>query len=465
MPSRFANPFPQFLNSTPSVLSGAKLFFYAAGTSTKQDTFSNAGLSVANSNPIVLNSAGYSATDIFLSDLPYKVVLAPSTDTDPPASAIWTADNYHPAEYVAEAKLPSGSGSPNGVRAGTAGSASVNADTYWDTTNNILYVCTTTGSASTAVWTAVNAASTTPVVSQPQGRLTLTSGTPVLTTDATAQTTVYYTPFLGNLVPIYNGSAFIPTTFAELSLALVASHAANTNYDIFAFSNSGVVTLATGPAWTGDTARGTGAGTTQLTTINGFRVNAVAMTGRNGSTTYSIAANAATHLGTMRTIGSNGQTSFSFGAVAANGTEAKFYLWNSYNRVQAAAFVGDSTNSWTYDTTTWRNANASATMRVSFVIGNLRECINARYGILVGNSTGIGAVGIGLDGTTPAGVYGIANSGGTDVSFATAEYIASPTLGYHYVQALEYATAATATFYGDNNVTYIQSGLSFSGWF
>ena len=30
MVNRFVNPFPQFFNSTPQVLSGAKLFFYTA---------------------------------------------------------------------------------------------------------------------------------------------------------------------------------------------------------------------------------------------------------------------------------------------------------------------------------------------------------------------------------------------------------------------------------------------------
>ena len=35
MANRFVNPFPQFFNSTPQVLSGAKLFFY---TETSCDT-------------------------------------------------------------------------------------------------------------------------------------------------------------------------------------------------------------------------------------------------------------------------------------------------------------------------------------------------------------------------------------------------------------------------------------------
>lgn len=46
------------------------------------------------------------------------------------------------------------SGNPNGQLAGTAGSATTNAQFAWDYTNGILYVCTTTGNAAAAVWTA-----------------------------------------------------------------------------------------------------------------------------------------------------------------------------------------------------------------------------------------------------------------------------------------------------------------------
>jgi hypothetical protein len=65
MAGRFTNPFPQFMDATPEVRSGAKLFFYAAGTSTKLNTYSDRNLTVANANPIVLNSAGYPSVDIF----------------------------------------------------------------------------------------------------------------------------------------------------------------------------------------------------------------------------------------------------------------------------------------------------------------------------------------------------------------------------------------------------------------
>lgn len=44
------------------------------------------------------------------------------------------------------------SGSPTGQLAGTQGSATTSASIAWDYTNSVLYVCTTTGTTSTAVW-------------------------------------------------------------------------------------------------------------------------------------------------------------------------------------------------------------------------------------------------------------------------------------------------------------------------
>jgi hypothetical protein len=120
----------------------------------------------------------------------------------------------------------------------------------WDYADQILYVCTTTGNAAAAVWTAVNPNTTSSVLPSPQGRLTLASNTAVLSTDTIAATTVYYTPYTGILVPIYNGTTFIPTSIvSQLSIGLVAAHAANNIYDFFVFSLSGTPTLGTGPSW------------------------------------------------------------------------------------------------------------------------------------------------------------------------------------------------------------------------
>lgn len=60
------NLFLQFFDNSGNVLSSGKLFVYEPGTTTKKRTYSDENLSVANSSPIVLDSAGRCMT--FLTD-------------------------------------------------------------------------------------------------------------------------------------------------------------------------------------------------------------------------------------------------------------------------------------------------------------------------------------------------------------------------------------------------------------
>ena len=88
-------PKPQFELTTGLPAVGNKLFFYVAGSvNTKLDTYTDSTGGSANTNPIILNSLGNPPNEIwFTAGLQYKVVYAPSTDTDPPTSPIWTIDN------------------------------------------------------------------------------------------------------------------------------------------------------------------------------------------------------------------------------------------------------------------------------------------------------------------------------------------------------------------------------------
>jgi hypothetical protein len=81
------------INGNP--LSGAKVFTYAAGSSTKVATFTNAAGTIPQTNPIILDALGYPTNgSIWLAEgTLVKFVLAPSTDTDPPTSPIRTIDN------------------------------------------------------------------------------------------------------------------------------------------------------------------------------------------------------------------------------------------------------------------------------------------------------------------------------------------------------------------------------------
>jgi len=79
-------------------VSGAKLFTYASGTTTKLDTYTDATLATPNANPVVCDSAGRAT--VFLSATAYKFTLAPSTDTDPPTAAYWSVDNVGAVAYI-----------------------------------------------------------------------------------------------------------------------------------------------------------------------------------------------------------------------------------------------------------------------------------------------------------------------------------------------------------------------------
>lgn len=84
----------QCFDDQGNVLAGGKLFSYAAGSTTKQNTYTSSTGLVANANPIVLDADGRTPNGVWITTgLTYKFVLAPANDTDPPTSPLWTEDN------------------------------------------------------------------------------------------------------------------------------------------------------------------------------------------------------------------------------------------------------------------------------------------------------------------------------------------------------------------------------------
>lgn len=82
-------PKPQFFDSNGDPLSGGLLYFYVAGSSTPQNTYTTSAGTTANANPIVLNSRGEPASQIwFTEDTTYKATLKTSADVE-----IWSSDN------------------------------------------------------------------------------------------------------------------------------------------------------------------------------------------------------------------------------------------------------------------------------------------------------------------------------------------------------------------------------------
>lgn len=72
----------QFFDNSGNVLTGGKLYAYAAGTTTPQPTYTTSAGNVNHPHPIVLNAAGRvpNSGEIWLDAVPYKFVLETSAN-------------------------------------------------------------------------------------------------------------------------------------------------------------------------------------------------------------------------------------------------------------------------------------------------------------------------------------------------------------------------------------------------
>lgn len=350
------------------------------------------------------------------------------------------------------ARVPSNAGTPNGTVTGVAGTAYKPASLVYDRTNKILYAGPSADG--NTGWVPQSG-----YFPNPQGYLTLTSQTAIIASDVTAATAVYYTPYVGNLIPAYDGSWLVPQFFSELTLTLTSAQAANQIYDVFAFIDSGTLLIGTGPAWAtptaGSGARGSGAGTTQLSRVNGLWTNAVSMTARNGGSTYSVSANQGTYLGSISMDATNGQVS----CYRSWGQSRKWGVWNAFNRAPIIMRAGDATASWSYLINTIRPSNNSTANSISVFCGLAEEQIDCTFYQKSQTTTSAGAplaeadIGVGLNSTTAIsgeeGTCYLAASAGMSIRSTMAGYYpVAPSLGINTVTCLEHTVS------GGNGVLY-----------
>ncbi|MBK8108690.1 MAG: hypothetical protein IPK42_24900, partial [Betaproteobacteria bacterium] len=139
----------------------------------------------------------------------------------------------------------------------------------------------------------------------PGGRLTTESGVPVSTSDRTAQSTLYYTPYVHNIINLWDGSQWKPITFTEHTVTggALSGLTSGKPYDVFAYLSSGA--LATELlVWTNDTTRAT------AVTLQDGRYC------KSGDKTRLL-------LGTIYTTGTT----------TTEDSVANRYVWNIYNKV------------------------------------------------------------------------------------------------------------------------------------
>lgn len=435
-----AQPFIKVTDSNGEPIVGAKLHVYEAGTTSYRAIYSDDGLSVSLPNPLTGANASNASGDFprfYMAAGTYKLRAVTSADV-----LIWEYDDIDTGTSAGAGALPIASGGTGGT---TAAAARANLDV--PSNSELTELSDQIADFSNSLQN---------VIAQPGGRLTLTSATPVLTTGVVAGTAVYYTPYTSTLLPVYDGSQFNLQTFAELTLTLAAQHTASNIFDVFGINDSGTMRIVTGPAWTtataGAGARGTGAGTTELTRLNGLWVNANAMaTARNGATTYSVAANQGTYLGSIFIDGTNGQIS----CLTAYGQSRKWGVWNAYNRVPIYVKAGDATASWTYNNTaTIRAANGSSSNAITIFSGLPEEFFDLRVKGTATVTAVTGTMqaqnGIGYNSTsafsgTPGTVIFTPSANNYNIDLPViGNYMAPPSIGIQTITANE-ATAAGAS--------------------
>lgn len=510
MANIFAPPSWQAIDASGNPISGARLYFYQSGTTTLLTVYQDNGATTPHANPVIADAAGRFPA-IYTAVPTYKVVLKDAGDVtiqtiDPVGSTVEGLDYDAHVDDVAARAAYNGEAAgyrvlvddTGGGRAGIYTLVTPGGSAVWQ---GPAYVTGATGSqgpkgdtgdtgaqgpAGTVETTGTKAALvsgdkvvilnsedsdaivTATIenlqaavgggVSLPQGRLSLTSGVAAPESDVSGATTVYYLPNGGKYVPVYNGAAFVAAdigTGLSLPLDSDSGHTgyqeSSKNFDLFIFNDAGTIRLGSGPAWNvgsgSNTARGTGAGSTELEEYEGLPVNKNSITLRFGASsgnTVSVAARQATYVGSFRAT-ANGQ---------ATDSALKRLLFNAFNRVQRPMRVGDPATSWTYSTDAWRQSNGNAANKVEFLLGLAGIGVQAVNITFANNSTSTERGlfnGIGLDSTSAPATdsYTGGTGAGTVFKSLTAIYSGFPGLGYHYLAMLEIGAGAdTQTWFG-----------------
>jgi hypothetical protein len=289
-------------------------------------------------------------------------------------------------------------------------------------------------------------------------RLTTETGVPVSTTDRTAQSTIYLTPcrYGGNTcaavssskIDLWDGSVSRRYTLTEISLALSAL-TTDSNYNWYVSAPGGVCcTLTLGAIWTNNTTP-----SETLATEDGYLVLSSDHQKRYG--------------GVIRTTGA-ATTEDSGGITGTTQVGGKRFVWNYYNQVLRQSSVIDTTSTWTYSTTTIRQANAASGNKVEWVVGDAAapvEVLLVSSSEAVNQATAGATSGIGIDSITVfSGLRGVSRGAGATANGGQggASFSGTPGLGYHYAAWLERGGGGTTVWIGSRDSA--QSGLTATIW-
>lgn len=252
-----------------------------------------------------------------------------------------------------------------------------------------------------------------------QFRLTLENLVPVSTTDQTAKTLVYMTPFRGNKIALYYNSKWSVYSSAQVQVAVPAT--TNTPFDVFAYWNGSAVALET-LNWTNDT--------TRATAIDVGTGDNVLCKGGDLTRRY---------IGTCRTTGVSGQTEDSL---------QNRFVWNYYNRVARRGYARLTTTRATSSTTA---VEMNSEIRNNFIIGVAEEAITSHlFSDHSNNGVNRSGFGIAVDSTTtPTTSNTMDGLEGAEQYMAGMSQVDGPlAIGFHYITGCFYTSGGTVTANG-----------------
>lgn len=377
---------------------------------------------------------------------PQDITISLLTEEASPASGDWLLAEISTGELrkVNVSNLPSGTPSAHATSHENGGSDEIETASLGTSETDTTLVLAPDG-AGGVEWRAESGGSGSIHYSAVSGfRLTLTSATPVTSGDVTGAGTLYMAVHTADhlLIPNTGATDFDVSSPGQLSLSLTLT--SGKNYDVFCWNNAGTPTLTLSSAWTNDTTRADALGTLKGITVNNGSIGS--MGAKNG-----------VWLGTIRASGSN----------TTEDSTSKRYVWNAFNRVARPIKAVETTDSWTYNSATYREVNGGSTegtSRVGVVLGASCECVTAFASVLVNGSGTNAGPGIGVDSATNvAGIYLTVNTVATNP--ALCRYSGYPGIGYRTIRWLESSgSGLTVNFYGDAGTTIIQSGMSGEVW-
>jgi hypothetical protein len=292
---------------------------------------------------------------------------------------------------------------------------------------------------------ATGAASVAGVTSKPGGRLTLATGTPVMTSTVSGAAAHFYTPYDGQWIPLNIAGTMTMTNFGgELTQLNTdatkspAAVAASSCYYVFVWSDAGTIRATRGPVWTNDTTPGAG---NALSRLQGTLVNTNPIT--NGPV-----ALAGTMVGMIR---SNAASTIDY-ILGGNQIAGFLGCWNMYNRRPALARVVDNSGPYAYTSSVVREARASPTNQVVIISGVAEDSIAASLQttqVMPGVLTAFCQVGIGFDNTAafiPGATWISQNFTTQALTYAGApQFVQAPQLGVHAFSSIEAGDNVNAT--------------------